>query len=250
MRRSVCISVLIIVIGTCLLVFPAPTRSVAAPSAKALSWRARPAGDLGVPARRRPPVPGRVVKGFDPPAKPWLPGSRGVEFAASPGEPVRTVTAGVVVFAGQVAGTGAVSIMLPDGRRTTHMPVVPVVAVGDVVVPGQVIGLVGVGPPCSRTCLHWGLKKGTEYQNPMTLLDTGVRLLPMQGRARVVSVRRGLRHPLELPGAKPRMRSAGTLMPPWLGAGRDGVILVDEQVARAVARKGSRPGVSLTKSRP
>ena len=102
-------------------------------------------------------MPGRVVKGFDPPAKPWLPGSRGVEFAASPGEPVRTVTAGVVVFAGQVAGTGAVSIMLPDGRRTTHMPVVPVVAVGDVVIPGQVIGLVGVGPPCSRTCLHLSL---------------------------------------------------------------------------------------------
>lgn len=126
-------------------------------------------------------MPGPVIKGFDPPAKPWLPGSRGVEFSASPGEPVRTVTAGVVVFAGQVAGTGAVSIMLPDGRRTTHMPVVPVVAVGDVVIPGQVIGLVGVGPPCSRTCLHWGLKKGTEYQNPMTLLDTEVRLLPMQG---------------------------------------------------------------------
>ena len=76
----------------------------------------------------------------------------------------------------------------------------------------------------------------------MTLLDTEVRLLPMQGRARVVSVRRDLRQPLELPGAKPRMRSAGTLMPPWLGAGRDGVILVDDQVARAVTRRGHALG--------
>ncbi|AEW84103.1 membrane spanning protein [Cutibacterium acnes TypeIA2 P.acn31] len=81
-----------------------------------------------------------------------------------------TVTAGVVVFAGQVAGAGVVSILLADGRRTTHMPVVPSVAVGQVVVPGQQIGVVGMGPPCTRTCLHWGLKKGDVYQNPMTLL--------------------------------------------------------------------------------
>ncbi|MGK2351685.1 M23 family metallopeptidase [Cutibacterium sp. V947] len=155
---------------------------------------------------------------------------------------MRTVTAGVVVFAGQVAGAGVVSIMLPDGRRTTHMPVVPVVEVGEVVIPGQVIGLVGVGPPCARTCLHWGLKKGTEYQNPMTLLDIEVRLLPTQGRARMASGRQGLRHPRELPGVKTPTVSTGTLMPPWLGAGRDGESLIDEHVTRAVARGGHARG--------
>ncbi|WCC79274.1 M23 family metallopeptidase [Cutibacterium equinum] len=181
-------------------------------------------------------MPGPVIKRFDPPAKPWLPGSRGVEFAASPGEPVETVTAGVVVFAGQVAGAGVVSILLPDGRRTTHMPVVPAVQVGEAVSAGQVIGLVGMGPPCARTCLHWGLKNGTEYDNPMTLLEVDVRLLPTQERLRVPSGRRGVWHPLALPGARPWTRSPGTLMPPWLGAGRDGQALIDEQVTRAVTR--------------
>lgn len=146
--------------GTCLLVLPAPSHSVAAPPAR------------GAANRPAPPVLGPVIKGFAPPAERWLPGSRGVEFAAVVGEPVSTVTAGVVVFAGQVAGAGVVSILLPDGRRTTHMPVVPSVVVGQVVVPGQVIGVVGMGPPCTRTCLHWGLKKGDVYQNPHDIVAT------------------------------------------------------------------------------
>lgn len=218
-----------------MLVLPAPTRSFAVPLADTLSSHARLTGDRGVPEQSRPPVSGPVVKDFDPPAKPWLPGSRGVEFAALPGEPVRSVTAGVVVFAGQVAGAGVVSIMLPDGWRTTHMPVIPVVGVGDVVVPHQVIGLVGTGPPCTQTCLHWGLKKGNEYRNPMSLLETTVRLLPSEGRARAAG-RRGVHHPVDLPGAKRQVGSTGTLMPPWVGAGRDAEALIDDQVTRAVAR--------------
>ncbi|MSS46520.1 peptidoglycan DD-metalloendopeptidase family protein [Cutibacterium sp. WCA-380-WT-3A] len=233
MRRSACISLLIIVVGTCLLVLPAPSRSVAAPPARSVT------------NRPTPPVPGPVIKGFAPPVERWLPGSRGIEFAATVGEPVTTVTAGVVVFAGQVAGAGVVSVMLPDGRRTTHMPVVPSVAVGQVVVPGQVIGVVGMGPPCTRICLHWGLKKGDEYQNPMTLLQRQVRLLPLKDRPHSTSGRRPLMRPVTLPGSSGKR--PGSVMPPWRGAGKEFAAAVDDVIADVIS-DGSSAGMGLTKS--
>ena len=237
MRRSVCISLLIIMVGTCLLVLPAPSHSVAAPPTR------------GVANRPAPPVPGPVRKGFAPPAERWLPGSRGVEFAASVGEPVTTVTAGMVVFAGQVAGAGVVSILLPDGRRTTHMPVVPSVAVGQIVVPGQVIGVVGMGPPCTHTCLHWGLKKGDVYQNPMTLLQLQVRLLPLDGRPHPASGRGLLMRPLSLPGSDGKKAlPTGVLMPPWRRAGRDAAAAIDETVTDVI-RDDLGTRMSLPKSR-
>lgn len=222
MRRSVCISLLIITVGICLLALPAPSHSVAAVPARSVA------------NRPTPPVLGPVIKGFAPPAERWLPGSRGVEFAASVGEPVTTVTAGVVVFAGQVAGAGVVSILLADGRRTTHMPVVPSVAVGQVVVPGQQIGVVGMGPPCTRTCVHWGLKKRDVYQNPMTLLQLQVRLLPLDSRPHSASGHGWPVRPLSLPGgSRKKAASSGALMPPWRGAGRDAALGIDMTVTEA-----------------
>jgi len=53
-------------------------------------------------ARFRWPLDGipAVVRGFDPPPRPWLPGHRGVDLAAVPGAAVRSAGAGVVRFAG------------------------------------------------------------------------------------------------------------------------------------------------------
>lgn len=160
MRRSVCISLLIITVGICLLALPAPSHSVAAVPARSVA------------NRPTPPVLGPVIKGFAPPAEKWLPGSRGVEFAASVGEPVTTVTAGVVVFAGQVAGAGVVSILLADGRRTTHMPVVPSVAVGQVVVPGQQIGVVGDGATMHPHLFALGVEEGRCLSKPHDIVAT------------------------------------------------------------------------------
>ncbi|MFI7066621.1 M23 family metallopeptidase [Kribbella sp. NPDC050124] len=122
-----------------------------------------------------------VVRGFDLPAKPWLPGHRGVDLSGSPGQPVRAATAGTITYAGQLAGRGVV-VVSTGVRRTTYEPVVSGAKVGTTVTPGTVIGrLSAAGSHCAPvTCLHWGLVQGRTYLNPLTLLpDRPVRLLPL-----------------------------------------------------------------------
>lgn len=130
-----------------------------------------------------PPLsPLQVVRGFDPPATPYGPGHRGVDLAASSGTQVRTVGAGVVSFAGPVAGRGIVVVAHADGVRTEYEPVRPTVRVGEPVHGGEVIGVVrGRHGDCAPgTCLHWGARRGEEYFDPLLLLRPlgQVRLLP------------------------------------------------------------------------
>lgn len=125
-----------------------------------------------------------VLETFRPPASPWLPGHRGVDLAASPGERVMAAGAGVVLWAGDLAGRGVVSVLHGDGRRTTYEPVATVVEAGDVVSAGETIGVVATGAAhCGGVpgCLHWGLRRGEEYLDPLTLLTSAgrPRLLPL-----------------------------------------------------------------------
>jgi hypothetical protein len=71
-----------------------------------------------------------MVRRFDPPPRPWLPGHRGVDLAADPGAPVYAAGPGVVRFAGEVAGRGVVSVDHAGGLRTTYEPVTPAVTEG------------------------------------------------------------------------------------------------------------------------
>ena len=124
----------------------------------------------------------RVVRPFDPPARPWLSGHRGVDLAGAPGSTVRAAGAGRVRFAGLVAGRPVISIDHARGLRTTYEPVEPVVRVGDEVAAGDPIGqLVSGHPGCAvAACLHWGLRRGDIYLDPLSLLGLGrVRLLPL-----------------------------------------------------------------------
>ncbi len=123
-----------------------------------------------------------VTRPFQPPPQPWLPGHRGVDLAAAAGATVFAAGAGVVAFAGPVAGVSVVSIDHPDGLRTTYEPVTGSVRAGQPVVVGQPIGTVLTGHPgCPVTaCLHWGLRRGRDYLDPLLLLRAGrVRLLPL-----------------------------------------------------------------------
>jgi len=123
----------------------------------------------------------QVVHGFELPAKPWLPGHRGVDLAGTPGQPVLAATAGTITYAGPLAGRGVVTVSTGP-RRTTYEPVVPALAVGAAVTPGTLIGhLSAAGSHCRpATCLHWGLIRGKQYLNPLTLVpDRPVRLLPL-----------------------------------------------------------------------
>nr|WP_328822352.1 M23 family metallopeptidase [Micromonospora rubida] len=161
---------------------PAPTGpsgagSAAAPAAAARAQPPAPA------ARFRWPLDGvpRPARRFAPPPQPWLPGHRGVDLVAAPGIVVRAAGSGVVLFAGPVAGRPVVTVGHDAGLRTTYEPVRPGVRAGDRVAAGTPLGRLRPGHMgCPEAaCLHWGLRRGEEYLDPLALLGLGpVRLLP------------------------------------------------------------------------
>jgi murein DD-endopeptidase MepM/ murein hydrolase activator NlpD len=122
-----------------------------------------------------------VVHRFDPPTVQWGAGHRGVDLGGHVGQPVRAALGGRVSFTGRIAGRGVVVISHGD-TRTTYQPVLPTVAAGERVPTGAVVAhLAGAGSHCApRACLHWGLRRGETYLDPLTLVDAPrpVRLLP------------------------------------------------------------------------
>ena len=155
----------------------APTaRSAAAPPARATPApaRSRPTGtgpsvlvDARGIGRYLPPVgpPLAVLIGhFRPPPTPYAAGNRGVDYATVAGTPVVASAAGRVIFAGPVAGTLAVTLLHPDGLRTSYSFLATVVVgVGDEVDQGAVIATTG-------TFFHFGVRDpaGT-YLDPEAL---------------------------------------------------------------------------------
>jgi len=128
------------------------------------------------------PAP-EVVAGFDPPDTPYGAGHRGVDLAASIGQPVRAAMSGTVTFAGALAGRGVV-VVDHGATRTTYEPVEASVAVGATVKAGGRIGRLQLGGShCfPRACLHWGWIEGETYLDPLLLVGAGpVRLLPLSG---------------------------------------------------------------------
>lgn len=129
------------------------------------------------------PPPHHVERGFDPPPQPWLPGHRGVDLSGSAGEAVLAAADGVVSFTGRVARVPVVSIRHRNGLLTTYQPVRSRLRAGDPVRLGQQIGrLVEPGSHCApQACLHWGLRRGVDYLDPLALLHLNpVRLLPLE----------------------------------------------------------------------
>lgn len=156
----------------------------------ALAWLAAgpllAAGSAAATAGWRWPLdpPVAVVAEFSAPSGPFAPGHRGVDLGGRVGEPVRSAGAGLVAFAGVVAGRGVVSVDHPGGLRTSYEPVAATVARGDQVGAGAVLGrLEAVASHCPpAACLHWGLRRGDIYLDPRSLLGAvRVRLLPVWG---------------------------------------------------------------------
>ncbi|TFV58796.1 M23 family metallopeptidase [Geodermatophilus sp. DF01-2] len=150
-------------------------------SAGGASAAPAPPADVPVGLWSRP-VEGAVTRTFDPPPDRYGAGHRGVDLAGSPGSVVLAAGDGVVVFAGMVAGRPVVSVDHPGGLRTTYEPVDAVVGAGQVVARGSPLGTLAAGHAgCpAAACLHWGLRRGEVYLDPLGLLEPPeVRLLPM-----------------------------------------------------------------------
>jgi murein DD-endopeptidase MepM/ murein hydrolase activator NlpD len=128
--------------------------------------------------------PPEVTRPFTPAPSPYGPGHRGADLAGAPGDAVRAAGDGVVAFAGMVAGRPVVSVDHAGGLRTTYEPVTPSVAAGQEVRRGEALGtLAGGHAGCPvAACVHWGLRRGEVYLDPLSLLrPPGVRLLPLDG---------------------------------------------------------------------
>lgn len=150
------------------------------------------------------PLMGPVVRSFDPPAQPWLPGHRGVDLLGTVGAEVGAAMAGRVVFAGTLAGRGVV-VVSHGTLRTTYLPVRALVRVGQQVGTGEVIGRLEAGHGCpGGSCLHWGLKRGDTYLDPLSLLDTGpIKLLPATATGLVERIFTARTRTLDAGGALP-----------------------------------------------
>jgi len=154
-----------------------PAAHAAPPPAAPPASAPAPASLWGWPLAGTP----TVSRAFDVLPTPYAAGHRGVDLLGATGDPVLAAGAGVVAFAGPVAGRPVVSVDHADGLRTTYEPVQPLVAAGQAVAKGVPLGVLVAGHAgCpAEACLHWGLRRGGTYLDPLVLLrPPRVRLLP------------------------------------------------------------------------
>jgi murein DD-endopeptidase MepM/ murein hydrolase activator NlpD len=118
------------------------------------------------------PVAGALVRGFDARAGPYGPGHRGVDIAAAVGETVRAPAAGRVVFAGQVAGTTWVSILVEPGVVVTLGPLLDPVADATQVRSRDPVGRAAPGHPgaAGGVAVHLGVRVDGVYVDPLGYL--------------------------------------------------------------------------------
>ena len=143
-------------------------------------------------AAYQPPVDAPVVAGFRLPDGQYGPGNRGLEYATSPGAPVRAIGPGLVVWAGPVAGNLAVTVLHPDGLRSSYSYLAEArVKAGMRVGTGAVIGTAGER-------LQLGVRVGGVYLDPAGLFtSTAVHLVPLADAEPAPTVERRGRHRLD-----------------------------------------------------
>lgn len=141
------------------------TAGASADSGATDALRATAGASFGVPApgTYRPPLVAPVSDPFREPAHRYGPGNRGIEYRTVPGRPIAAIGAGQVVFAGPVGGRRSITILHPDGRRSSYTWVADIdVAVGQLVARGELIAT-------ASTLLHLGVREGERYVDPAML---------------------------------------------------------------------------------
>ena len=125
-----------------------------------------------------PPIEGPVVTGFAPSHR--YDGHWGVDIASPYGSAVSAPEAGVVSFAGRVAGMRSVTIRTDDGLRVSLSFLSSIeVSAGERVSAGMIVGRSGLAH--GEAAVHMSIRIGQTYVDPMGYLGcpTGtIRLLP------------------------------------------------------------------------
>ena len=208
---------------------------VAAPGASAWAW----------------PVDGPVLRPFVAVGDPYAGGQhRGMDIGAPTGSDVRSVTAGVVSFVGQLPRHGlCLTIRTEDGWSATLVHLGSIgVTVGTQVGEGDVVGAIGPSgePEGAEPYVHLGIRLTADangYVDPLTLLPqqrAPEQPPPQQAQAQVPaptapmsvaapprSVARAGGHPPPAPGRAPHSPAA--------------VVAARHVPARALARTTSAP---------
>ena len=126
-----------------------------------------------------PPVQGTVTDEFRAPACPYCAGNRGLEYATTPGRPVRAVASGTVDWAGTIAHVRWVVVRHADGLRVTYGRMASAnVSSGDMVLRGAVIA-------ATSDRFYLGVRRDDDYIDPAPMLGRLVgrhRLVPIDGR--------------------------------------------------------------------
>ncbi len=128
-----------------------------------------------------PPVDGVVIDPFRPPGQPWEAGNRGIEYATRPGTVAVASAAGVVDFAGSVAGDLHVTIRHgPDLVTTIAFVHDVLVGAGDRVQQGDPVAV--LGPSAHVTARRDGV-----YIDPASLFSAaGFSAVRMRSVVRLV----------------------------------------------------------------
>lgn len=114
-----------------------------------------------------PPHP--IARPFLAPATPYAAGHRGLDIRAPAGAEVRAPADGVVHFAGFAVDRPVISLRHAGGVLSSFEPVEPLVATGDRVRRGDLIGTLLPGH-CATPCLHLGARVDGGYVNPLLFL--------------------------------------------------------------------------------
>jgi murein DD-endopeptidase MepM/ murein hydrolase activator NlpD len=112
-----------------------------------------------------------VLRAFEPPPKPWLSGHRGVDLAAASfGAPVTAPASGTVSFVGVVVDRPVITLDHGNGLKSSFEPVQSELVKGAYVAEGGSLGTVLPGHCATSPCVHWGVRRGEDYVNPLAFV--------------------------------------------------------------------------------
>ncbi|WP_166426753.1 murein hydrolase activator EnvC family protein [Labedella populi] len=185
-RRPRAVVVIVGLVGGALAVAMAPAHAGGAAAGLTVTARDENPGARAPGGSWSWPVgePRVVVRGFIPPEHRFGAGHRGLDIAAREGDTVVAPSAGVVLFAGPVAGRSVVTVDHGRGVVSSYDPVEPLVVTGESVAAGGRLGILGPGVAmhCRAGCVHVGVRRDGAYVDPAPFFRPPRRsvLLPLE----------------------------------------------------------------------